>query len=141
MKHPIESMIGTTMDELKTMVESNSIVGDPIEMHNGTMILPITKLAFGFVSAGNDKTTDTSGDQENPPICGGSGGGVNVSPVAFLIISEDDVRMVQLQEDANVVEKAMEDTPKTIEKLAGVLKKSKKNSNTRSARHQSDDDA
>ena len=49
MKHPIESMIGTTMDELKTMVESNSIVGDPIEMHNGTMILPITKLAFGFV--------------------------------------------------------------------------------------------
>ena len=64
-----------------------------------------------------------------------------MSPVAFLIISEDDVRMVQLQEDANVVEKAMEDTPKTIEKLAGVLKKSKKNSNTRSARHQSDDDA
>jgi len=141
MKHPIESMIGTTMDELKTMVESNSIVGDPIEMHNGTMILPITKLAFGFVTAGNDKSSDSTGSNEEPPICGGSGGGVNVSPIAFLVVSDEGVRMIQLQEDVKFIEKAIEDTPKTIDKLAGVLKKSKKNSNTRSARHQSDDDS
>lgn len=142
MEHPIETLMSTTMDQLKTMVKTNTVIGEPIESPDGSMIIPVTKVGFGFAAGGSDieKKGSSGSSQDEMPFCGGGGGGVSISPVAFMVISDSGVKLIQLDENTKIYEKMLEEAPNTIGKLQKVLKGAKggKKPDRRSARHEQD---
>ena len=100
-----------TLDKIKKMVDSNTIIGNPINMADGTLILPISKVTFGFASGGSDFPSKTSQDL----FGGGGGAGVSISPIAFLVVKEGNVRMIQLAYTANSVDRAIGMMPEMVE--------------------------
>ena len=97
-EHPIENLMNTAMSNLKEMIDVNTIVGEAIETVNGTVIIPISKVSFGFAAGGSEFSGETVNEYEREgideaityrlPFGGGSGAGVNIVPVGFVIVSE-----------------------------------------------------
>lgn len=95
--HPIENIMQTAMSEIKEMVDVNTVVGDPVVSTDGSTIIPISKVSFGFVSGGGEYGDAKDGNQENEskyPFSGGAGSGICITPVGFLVVSEGDVRLL-----------------------------------------------
>ena len=95
-EHPIQGLMNVTMDKVRQMVDSNTIVGKPITTEDGTTILPVSKVSFGFASAGTDFDGKNAANKDL--FGGGSGAGVNIQPVAFLVIKDGCVRTIQLSD-------------------------------------------
>lgn len=103
-EHPIQGLMKTAMENLKEMVDVNTIVGDPVETPDGSVILPVSKVGFGFAAGGSEfqmdqKGSQGQGSQENQkelPFGGGSGGGVSITPIAFLVVSSQGIKMVHI---------------------------------------------
>lgn len=85
-EHPIQGLMKTAMESIKDMVDVNTIIGDAVETPDGTVIIPISRVTFGFAAGGGDYEPDTT-EQENYSFGGGSGAGVSVKPVGFLVCS------------------------------------------------------
>lgn len=95
-EHPIQSLMKTTMESIKEMVDVNTIVGEPVETPDGTVIIPISRVTFGFAAGGGDCAPDSQ--NENFPFGGGSGAGVSVKPVGFLVCtSSNGVRFMPVE--------------------------------------------
>lgn len=121
-EHPIQGLMDVTLEKIKKMVDSNTIIGNPINMADGTMILPISKVTFGFASGGSDFPSKSSKEL----FGGGSGAGVSISPIAFLVVREGNVRMIQLADTANSVDRAIGMVPEMVDKIADLFKKEPK---------------
>lgn len=106
------------------MVDSNTIIGNPINMADGTMILPVSKVTFGFASGGSDFPTKTSKEL----FGGGSGAGVSISPIAFLVVHEGNVRLLQLSDTSNSLDRAIGMMPEMVDKVSDLFSKKEKNS-------------
>ncbi len=120
-EHPIQGLMDVTLEKIKKMVDSNTIIGNPINMADGTLILPISKVTFGFASGGSDFPTKT-----NKELFGGGGGaGVSISPIAFLIVRDGNVRMIQLADTSNSVDRAIGMMPEMVDKITDLFKKGK----------------
>ena len=93
-EHGVNGLMAETMEKIRSMVDVNTIIGDPIVTHDGTTLIPISKVTFGFGSGGSDFKPRNSSD--TAPLCfgGGGGAGVSISPVAFLIVSEGNARIL-----------------------------------------------
>src|SRR5690606_37334977 len=103
--HPIEGLMKTAMESIKEMVDVNTVVGDAVETQDGTVIIPVSRVSFGFAAGGGEYGGDRggmSGRQEaaKAPFAGGSGAGVSVQPVGFLIVGHDQVRMLPVTDRA-----------------------------------------
>ena len=124
-ERPISSMLDKTMQKIKEMVDVNAIVGEPINLSNGTTIVPISKVAYGFASGGSE----FSNKKENSEnlFGGGSGAGVTVSPVAFLVSTENDVRMLRIEPTNNSIDRIIELIPGAIDKVGNCFKKKESN--------------
>ena len=109
-EHPIQGLMNVTMDKVRQMVDSNTIVGKPITTEDGTTILPVSKVSFGFASAGTDFDGKNAANKDL--FGGGSGAGVNIQPVAFLVIKDGCVRTIQLSDGTNTVDRPDHD-PRT----------------------------
>lgn len=120
-EHPIQGLMDVTLEKIKSMVDSNTIIGNPINMADGTLILPISKVTFGFASGGSDFPSKTQKDL----FGGGSGAGVSVTPVAFLVVREGNVRMIQLADTSNNVDRAISMVPDVVDKITDLFKKDK----------------
>jgi sporulation protein YtfJ len=147
-QHPIEGLMKTAMENLKQMIDVNTIIGDPVETPDGSVILTISKVGFGFVAGGSEFSTggtkksgqkDSSSKEEGQnnaqsgqshPFGGGSGGGVSITPIAFLIVNSSGVKMIHVDEQTHLVEKLIDFAPQAVEKIQGMLsgKKDKKQS-------------
>lgn len=121
--HPIQGLMTTAMENLKEMIDVNTIVGDPVETPDGSVILTVSKVGFGFAAGGSEfvldggqKSTD-QGQTNEHPFGGGSGGGVSITPIAFLIVNSQGVRMLHLDESTHLYEKILELAPSAIEKV------------------------
>lgn len=112
----------TTLEKIKGMVDSNTIIGDPVNMADGTLILPISKVSFGFASGGSDFPSKTPKDL----FGGGSGAGVSISPVAFLVVKDGNVRLLQLCDTSNSVDRAIGMVPEMVDKITSLFSKSEK---------------
>ena len=100
-EHPIQGLMGVTMEKIREMVDADTIVGAPINAAEGVTILPISKVTFGFASGGSD-----IGSKTNKDLFGGGGGaGVSISPIAFLVIQNGNVRTIQLADHASTVDR------------------------------------
>ncbi|RXI98553.1 sporulation protein YtfJ [Anaerobacillus alkaliphilus] len=123
-EHPIQGLMKTAMENLKEMVDVNTIVGDPVETPDGSVIIPVSKVGFGFAAGGSqfvmDKPTTGTGEKEHP-FGGGSGGGVSITPIAFLIVSASGVKMVHLDENTHLYEKLMDFAPQVVEKIQQMI--------------------
>ncbi len=92
-KHQIGEIMGVTMDKIKEMIDVNTIVGEPIRTPDGITIIPVSKVSVGFASGGSDFVSKNQTGGKNP-FGGGSGAGVNIAPVAFLVVNKDRVRLL-----------------------------------------------
>lgn len=127
--HPIQGLMTTAMENLKDMVEANTIIGNPVQAPEGSIIIPVSKVGFGFAAGGSEfqSTSNSSADSEAVlPFGGGSGGGVSITPVAFLIVSEQGIKMVHLDQQTHIYEKMLDFAPQVVEKVQEIIKSADK---------------
>lgn len=120
-EHPINGLMGVTMDKIRELVNSDTIIGEPVSLPDGTTILPVSKVTFGVATGGSD----FAAKQSKELFGGGSGAGVTVAPVAFLVVKDGNVRTIQLADPNNSLERAITMLPELVDKLAALLKKKK----------------
>ena len=126
MEHPIEALMRTTMDNLKEMIDVNTIVGEPVETQDGTVIIPISKVCIGFASGGSEFSKEGKTDEKSKfPFGGGSGAGMTLHPVAFLVVSKDSIKLLPVNQ-ANSIERIIDGIPDLIEEVVGYFRKDKK---------------
>lgn len=120
-KHPIEGVMGVSMEKIHEMADVNTIIGDPITSPDGTVVIPVSKVSFGFVSGGSDLPM-----QNAERFAGGSGAGVTVKPVAFIVIKNDgDVKLMELGAKGGKFDGIVEAVPGLIEKVKAMIGKKK----------------
>ena len=125
MEHPIGSIMDTTMEKIKEMIDVNTIIGEPITSPDGTLIIPVSKVSYGFAAGGSDLPTK----KENKDCFGGgSGAGVTIQPVAFLTVYQGDVRLVSVDREEGTADKLVNMIPDVLKKVKGVFKKDKSES-------------
>jgi len=119
-EHPINNLMSTVMENIKGMIDVNTIIGDPVETSNGTMIIPISKVGFGFAAGGSEIPSKTAGDK---PFGGGSGAGVSISPIGFLVVTADQIKMVPVSSGSTPIDKLVDYIPVAIDKVNNIIKK------------------
>ena len=125
MEQPIGSLMDTTMEKIKEMIDVNTIIGEPITSPDGTLIIPVSKVSYGFAAGGSDLPTK----KENKDCFGGgSGAGVTIQPVAFLTVYQGDVRLVSVDQEEGTADRLVNMIPDVLKKVKGVFKKDKSES-------------
>ena len=121
MSHNVPNMLENTIAKIREMVDVNSVIGDPITTPDGTTIIPVSKVSVGFGGGGSDYVSKNVNKQQNP-FGGGAGGGVKVTPVAFLIVKDGNVRMLPVATPANTTaDRLVEQIPDALDKFAAFL--------------------
>lgn len=118
----IKAIMDTTMDKLRAMVDADIITGTPIEIGNITMI-PVSKVAFGLATGGSDFPNKNGAEL----FGGGGGAGVTVSPIAFIVISGDNVKMLPVYNELTTVEKVVSMAPEILQKAKELFPKKEEN--------------
>ena len=122
-QHPIGDLMTTTMQKLREIADVNTIVGKPI-LAGEITIIPISKLTVGFASGGSDFTSKNQKPEDDNSFGGGSGAGMNLSPVAFLIVKGDSVRLMPVAPPpCTAVDRVVEMVPDVIDKVTGFIEK------------------
>ena len=122
-EHPIQGMRGTAMQKIREMIDVNTIIGDPITTPDGTVIIPVSKVSFGFGSGGSDwPNKNTAKDL----FGGGAGAGISINPLAFLVISNGEVKLLQMSFSSNTADKMVNMVPDVIDKISGLVSGSSK---------------
>lgn len=118
MSTPIEGLMGQALGNLKQMIDVNTIVGEPITTADGTTVIPVSKVAFGFGAGGSEfsaKPQEKPGDQVM--FGGGCGGGVTVNPVAFLVVKNDSIRLLPVSNSITTVDRIVDMVPEVLNKF------------------------
>ncbi len=121
--HPINDLLEISLSSLQKMVEANTIIGNPLE-YNNCIILPISSLKMGFVSGGSDIKDTTNKD--NPLFGGGTGGGVSINPVGFLVINNNDVSLLSIDNDKNIIGSVLNTLDEALLKCTNLFKNNTK---------------
>lgn len=127
-RHPIESLMGTTMENIKDMVDVNTVIGDPVHTDDGGVIIPISRVSFGFVAGGGEYNVDpkghakpaSQGNDDSLPFAGGSGAGVSVQPMGFLVVGNGQVKLLSANY-VTPIDRVMELLPQVVNDLKQVL--------------------
>ena len=128
-KHPISELMATTMQKIREMVDVNTVVGTPVAVGNDTTIVPVTKVSFGFASGGSDFSGKSAKPEDSNLFGGGSGAGVKISPMAFLVISPSGIKVLPVNPPAgSTVDRVVEMVPEVIDKVEKLINKSKEKS-------------
>lgn len=123
MEHPIGNLMDSTMDKIKEMIDVNTIVGEPITAADGTLVIPVSKVSYGFAAGGSDLPTK----KENKDCFGGgSGAGVTIQPVAFLTVYQGDVHLIPVDNSECGADKLLGIIPDVVDTVKGIFKKDKK---------------
>ena len=135
-EHPIEGLRETAMNSIKDMIDVNTIIGDPIETSNGMVIIPISKVCFGFAAGGSEFKGETVDEykkrdkeeevQYRLPFGGGSGAGISINPVAFVIVLKDSIKVLPI-EHSSVIDKLIDYVPDLMEKANVIVDKTMDN--------------
>ena len=121
MSQKLPQMLENTMIKIREMVDSNSVVGEPISVADGVTIIPISKINVGFGGGGSDFVSKNPVKQETP-FGGGVGGGVKVTPICFLIVKDGNVRMMPVAAPANTTaDRIVEMVPDTLDKISAFI--------------------
>jgi len=140
--HPIEDLMRTSMENLKQMIDVNTIMGKPVSTHDGSVVLTVSKVAFGFGAGGSDfgdgvkKTRTAAGEKPATDVQfafgGGSGAGVSMSPVAFLVVGAKGVQVMHLHSGTHLIEKAMDAAPQALKSVQSMMSQNQNQSQNQS---------
>ncbi|NMA55491.1 MAG: sporulation protein YtfJ [Firmicutes bacterium] len=125
-EHPIEGLMTTAMDSIKDMVDVNTVVGEPVEASDGSVIIPISRVAFGFAAGGGEYQSRQKGgataaeESDLFPFAGGSGAGVSIHPVAFLVVGGGQVRLLPVDSRA-FYDRLIDLAPQLIDRINTLL--------------------
>ena len=119
MDHPIGQLMQTTLENIKDMVDVNTVVGDAIVTAGGATVIPVSRVSFGFVSGGGDYDKRREPEMELP-FAGGSGAGVSVQPVGFLVVGPDGVKVLPAQH-LTAWERAVNCAPQILEDIKALI--------------------
>lgn len=122
-EHPIQGLMKTAMESLKGMVDVNTVIGDPVETQDGSVIVPVSRVAFGFAAGGGEYATQPGPAPANGefPFGGGSGAGVSVQPVGFLVVGHNQIRMLPVSGD-QPIDRIIDLAPQIIDKIRSMNK-------------------
>lgn len=135
-EHPINGLMQTAMENIKDMVDVNTIVGEPVQTPDGSVILPISKVGFGFAAGGSEfQAIEDDGAKQGSnnnghnasvqlPFGGGSGGGVSITPIAFLVVGTQGVKVVPLDNQTHLLERLIDAAPTWVDKLKTAFQRS-----------------
>lgn len=130
-EHPIEGMMDTTLEKIKQMVDVDSVIGNPITAPDGTLIIPISKVNYGFASGGSDLPVKIP---EKEFFGGGTGAGITITPVAFLVVTNGDVRLLRIDPGSNSsVDRIIDQAPELISRISGMVSGKKKAKQSKAA--------
>jgi len=135
-EHPIQGLMTTAMESIKDMVDVNTIVGDAVQAPDGTVIIPISRVAFGFAAGGGEYNAccpaeDKEEDEDNEegskksskfPFAGGSGAGVSINPVAFMVVGSGQIKLLPVNMNSSL-DKILDMVPELIEKGNETIRK------------------
>lgn len=131
-EHPIEGLMSAAMISIQDMVDVNTIIGDPIETNGGIVIIPISKVCFGFAAGGSEFSEETIDEynrkdreekvQYKLPFGGGSGAGVSINPVAFIVVQEKNVKLLPVNH-SSAIDKLLDYVPDLFEKVNEIMSK------------------
>lgn len=135
-EHPIEGLMLTAMNSIREMVDVNTIIGEPIETSNNIIIIPISKVGFGFAAGGSEFKGETINEytkrerqeeiQYKLPFGGGSGAGVSISPIAFLVVEANSVKLLPVSH-SSAIDRLLDYVPDLLEKANSILNKQMNN--------------
>ena len=124
-KQPLEGLMGTTIEKINQMVDVNTVIGTPITSPDGTIIIPVSKVSYGFASGGSSFAVKSAPNKDL--FGGGAGAGVSINPIAFIVISNGDAKVRTIDEpNSTTAEKAIAMAPDVIDKIVGIFNKDKK---------------
>ncbi|GFN35418.1 putative spore protein YtfJ [Tepidimicrobium xylanilyticum] len=135
-EHPIEGLMKTTMNSLKEMVDVNTIVGEPVQSPDGLVIIPVSKISFGFASGGSEFNKKNNSSQNGPdelklPFGGGSGAGVSVQPVGFIVAGNGHIKLLTVDEGNTALASLFDFINKLADSIQQSIKKEKQYKNER----------
>jgi sporulation protein YtfJ len=120
-ENKIPEIIRSSMENIRSMVDANTVIGDPIVAAGNVTIIPVSKVTIGFAGGGSDFVSKNLNNQENP-FGGGAGAGVKVAPIAFLVVKEGNVRMLPIAAPANTTtDSLVEMIPDTLDKVVSFI--------------------
>lgn len=129
-EHPIEGLMLTAMNSIEDMIDVNTIIGEPIETSNGIVIIPISKVSFGFATGGSEFKGETVDEykkkdkdesiQYRLPFGGGSGAGVSINPISFLIVQQDKVKLLPVNH-SSCIDKILDYIPELFDKVECMM--------------------
>lgn len=124
--HPIDSLMVTAMSSLRDMIDVNTIVGDTVETPDGTVIIPVSKVCFGFAAGGSEFNSNKINkfvEEYKLPFGGGSGAGVKISPIAFLVVKDGVIKLLTIDAD-RPLDKLVDALPDLVNKIVDTVDKS-----------------
>ncbi len=121
-EHPLNDLISTALTNIKSMVDVNTVIGNPVETANGAVIIPISRVGFGFAAGGSDIP---SKEPTANNFGGGSGAGVSISPIGFLVVNGDTVKLLPVNSANTTVDKLIDSVPEMFDKVSGFVKNRK----------------
>ncbi len=119
----VDSMAQSTIERIKSMIDVNTIIGESITSENGITIIPISKVTYGFASGGSDFISKK--DNNKDLFGGGSGAGVTINPVAFLVINNDDVKLLQIESFSSYLDRIIAMVPDIADRISNLIKNRK----------------
>ncbi len=131
-EHPIEGLMLTAMDSIRDMIDVNTIIGEPIKIKEDITIIPISKVGFGFAAGGSEFKGESIEDYNRNnegekisyrnPFGGGSGAGVSINPVAFLIVQKDIIKLLPVEHSCTI-DKILDYMPELCDKTEKMIDK------------------
>ena len=118
-EHTIQGLMNATMDKVRQMADANTIIGKPIKTEDGTTIIPVSRISVGVGTGGSD--FDSKNSAQKDLFGGGSGAGVSIRPVAFLVIKDGLVRTIQLSDPSNSIDRALTMLPELVDRLMALI--------------------
>lgn len=123
-EHPINDLLSISLDSVVKMVDTSKIVGTPIDLGNNRFIIPISKVSFGFGAGGSEFNNsnkdkkrnyfDSETGEELFPFGGGSGGGISINPSSFILVNNNEIKIVNSEGASSLMEKILDIVKETI---------------------------
>lgn len=117
----VNNLMGNSIEKIRQMVDTNTVIGTPVTAPDGTMLIPVSKVSYGFASGGSDLPSKQSGTL----FGGGGGAGINITPIAFLVVVDGDVRLLPIVSKPDSADRVVSMVPELVDKVSGLFHRKK----------------